>query len=79
VAGALCGCPDGQKRVSQEDQCRPVESWLIPIWVLRRNQNNLQFNQTLANPLHPLTMEYVRLFEQGVAQCYPNTALRQIK
>lgn len=76
IANELCGCPTGQKRAGPEDQCRPVESWTIPLWVLRRDRHNLVFNETFANPRDQLNREYVRLFESGVAQCYPHTTLR---
>jgi len=34
------------------------------------------YNETFANPLNPLNKEYVRLFEKGIAQCYPQTLLK---
>ncbi|KAF7632829.1 hypothetical protein Mgra_00007760 [Meloidogyne graminicola] len=76
IAETLCGCPNGQKRPSTEEQCRPVESWQIPLWILRRNNQNLLFNETFANPLNSLNKEYVRLFEKGISQCYPQTLLK---
>ncbi|KAL3070193.1 hypothetical protein niasHT_039386 [Heterodera trifolii] len=76
IGGELCGCPTGQKRASADDQCRLVESFTIPLWVLRRGVHNLVFNSTFANPIDQLNKEYVRQFSTGVAQCYPHTALR---
>uniref|UniRef100_A0A183C216 EGF-like domain-containing protein n=1 Tax=Globodera pallida TaxID=36090 RepID=A0A183C216_GLOPA len=76
IGGELCGCPMGHKRSGPDDQCRLVESFTIPLWVLRRGVHNLVFNDTFANPIDQLNKEYVRLFDAGVAQCYPHTALR---
>lgn len=76
IAETLCGCPNGQKRPSIEEKCRPVESWQIPLWIIRKNNNQLLYNETFANPLNPLNKEYVRLFEKGIAQCYPQTLLK---
>uniref|UniRef100_A0A1I7YSN6 EGF-like domain-containing protein n=1 Tax=Steinernema glaseri TaxID=37863 RepID=A0A1I7YSN6_9BILA len=76
VADSLCGCPHGEKRASPKDVCRPVESWTVPLWVIRRDQHNLVYNQSFGNPLNEVNREYVRRFESGVGQCYPHTALR---
>lgn len=51
IAGSVCGCGNGEKRSSPKDRCRAVESWTIPLWVIRRNQHNLVYNETFANPL----------------------------
>lgn len=72
----MCGCPHGEKRASTGDLCRAVESWNVPLWVIRRNNHNIVYNETFANPVDALNKEYVRLFETGVGQCYPHTELR---
>lgn len=76
VAGSVCGCPSGEKRASDKDHCRPVESWSVPLWVIRKNQENLVFNETFANPHDELNKQYVKAFEDGVAQSYPKTSLK---
>uniref|UniRef100_F1KPJ6 Transmembrane cell adhesion receptor mua-3 n=1 Tax=Ascaris suum TaxID=6253 RepID=F1KPJ6_ASCSU len=76
IAGSVCGCPHGEKRASTGDLCRAVESWNVPLWVIRRNNHNIVYNETFANPVDALNKEYVRLFETGVGQCYPHTELR---
>uniref|UniRef100_A0AC34QH72 Uncharacterized protein n=1 Tax=Panagrolaimus sp. JU765 TaxID=591449 RepID=A0AC34QH72_9BILA len=76
IAGSVCGCINGEKRASPKDKCHPVESWTLPLWVIRKNQHNLVYNETFANPLEPLNKEYVEGFEKGVAECYPHTVLK---
>uniref|UniRef100_A0AC35GEY8 Notch n=1 Tax=Panagrolaimus sp. PS1159 TaxID=55785 RepID=A0AC35GEY8_9BILA len=76
IAGSICGCVNGEKRASPKDKCRPVESFPVPLWVIRKNQNNLVYNETFGNPLDSLNKEYVKSFEKGVAECYPHTVLK---
>ncbi|KAI6201465.1 hypothetical protein M3Y96_00844600 [Aphelenchoides besseyi] len=76
IAGELCGCANGEKRSSPRDSCHPVESWQIPLWVIRRRQQNLVYNNSFANPLDSINKAYVRMFEDGVGQCYPHTSLK---
>lgn len=52
IVAGTCGCANGEKRASSKDKCRPVESWTLPLWIIRKNQNNLIFNETFANPVN---------------------------
>lgn len=45
------------------------------LWVVRKDNENIVYNDILANPLHSITKELVKRFENGVGQCYPQTAL----
>ncbi|KAI1731796.1 calcium-binding EGF domain-containing protein [Ditylenchus destructor] len=76
IASEVCGCPAGEKRSSPKEHCRQTESWTIPLWVIRKNQHNLVFNETFANPMDNLNKEYVKSFEDGIAECYPQTELK---
>ncbi|KHN76197.1 Transmembrane cell adhesion receptor mua-3 [Toxocara canis] len=76
IAGSVCGCAHGDKRASANDVCHAVESWNVPLWVIRRGNQNIVYNETFANPVDALNKEYVRLFESGVGQCYPHTELK---
>lgn len=75
IAGSLCGCTHGEKRSSPTDICRPVEAWNIVLWVMRKDDEKLMYTDILANPRHMVTKELVKRFENGIGQCYPNTAL----
>lgn len=75
IAGSVCGCVNGEKRASPKDKCRPVESWTIPLWVIRKHQQNLLYNDSFANPLDNVHKSYAKSFESGVSQCYPHTNL----
>ncbi|OZC08479.1 hypothetical protein X798_04540 [Onchocerca flexuosa] len=75
IAGSICGCSHGEKRSSPTDVCRPVEAWNIVLWVMRKDEEKLAYTDILANPRHTITKEFVRRFESGIGQCYPNTAL----
>lgn len=46
------------------------------MWVIRRKQQNLVYNETFANPLDETNKQYVRMFETGVGNCYPHTSLK---
>jgi hypothetical protein len=54
IGGEICGCPQGQKRAGPDDHCRVVESWIFPLWVIRKNQYGINYNETFANPLDNL-------------------------
>lgn len=75
IAGSLCGCAHGEKRSSPGDICRSVEAWNIVLWVVRKDNEKLAYTDILANPRHSVTKDFVQRFENGVGQCYPNTAL----
>lgn len=75
IAGSLCGCVHGEKRSSPTDICRPVEAWNIVLWVIRKDHEKLAYTDILANPRHAVTKELVKRFENGIVQCYPNTAI----
>jgi hypothetical protein len=76
IAGEVCGCTNGEKRSGPTDSCHPVESWQIPLWIIRRHQQNLVFNDSFGNPLDSVNKAYVKMFENGVGQCYPHTNLK---
>uniref|UniRef100_A0A915EAS0 Uncharacterized protein n=1 Tax=Ditylenchus dipsaci TaxID=166011 RepID=A0A915EAS0_9BILA len=76
IADSVCGCPESQKRASKADHCTPVEGVQIPVWVIRKNNDNLVHNTTFNNPQEPITKQYINLFESGVAQSYPQTTLK---
>lgn len=76
IAGQICGCTNGEKRANSKDSCHPVESWQIPLWVIRRHQQNLVFNESFGNPQDSIHKAYVKMFEDGIGQCYPHTNLR---
>ncbi|VDN55231.1 unnamed protein product [Dracunculus medinensis] len=76
IAGSVCGCAHGEKRGTLNDPCRAVESWSIILWVIRKDTEVLIYNETFANPVHPLNKEYVRRFESGISQCYSQTLLK---
>ncbi|KAK0416184.1 hypothetical protein QR680_012332 [Steinernema hermaphroditum] len=76
IADSICGCPHGEKRATLKDVCRPVESWTVPLWVIRKDHHNLVYNQSFGNPQDAVNREYVQRFESGVSQCYPHTSLR---
>lgn len=76
VGGQVCGCTNGEKRANSKEPCRPVESWQVPLWIIRRHQQNLVFNDSFGNPLDAVNKAYVKMFEDGVGQCYPHTNLK---
>ena len=69
IGGVTCGCTNGEKRASSREACQPVESWRVPIWVLRRDRHNLVYNSSFANPLDFVTKDYMQAFERGVGEC----------
>ncbi|VDK69878.1 unnamed protein product [Litomosoides sigmodontis] len=71
----LCVCPPGQKRTSPEQKCRQVDSWSLPLWVVRQDSNELNYNKDLANPQSEQYRELVAAFEKGIAESYANTPL----
>lgn len=44
--------------------------------MIRKDTEVLIYNETFANPVHPLNKEYVRRFESGISQCYSQTLLK---
>ncbi|CAG9540270.1 unnamed protein product [Cercopithifilaria johnstoni] len=72
----LCVCPPEQKRPAHGEKCRPVESWSLPLWVIRQNNEELNYNDNLANPRSDRYKELVTSFEKGIAESYANTPLR---
>ncbi|CAD5215432.1 unnamed protein product [Bursaphelenchus okinawaensis] len=75
IGDAVCGCINGEKRASLKDKCRPVEHWTVPLWVIRRHQKNLVYNESFSNPLDAVYRYYSRDFESGVGQSYLHTPL----
>uniref|UniRef100_A0A1I7VU29 Transmembrane matrix receptor MUP-4 n=1 Tax=Loa loa TaxID=7209 RepID=A0A1I7VU29_LOALO len=72
----LCVCPSGQKRPNADEKCRAVESWSLPLWVIRQNTEELNYNDNLANPQNDRYKELVNAFEKGIAESYANTPLK---
>ncbi|VDN07984.1 unnamed protein product [Thelazia callipaeda] len=76
IAGRLCGCPFGEKRTGQGEKCRAVESWSLPLWVVREGNKEINYDQNLANPHDEHYKKLVSGFEKGIAESYANTPLR---
>ncbi|VDM70821.1 unnamed protein product [Strongylus vulgaris] len=51
LAGSVCGCPVGMRRAASTDVCRAVETWNVPLWVIRKENKNLVYNDSFANPM----------------------------
>uniref|UniRef100_A0A915PRP0 Uncharacterized protein n=1 Tax=Setaria digitata TaxID=48799 RepID=A0A915PRP0_9BILA len=83
-----CQCPSGEKRPSPDEKCRPnpvrlinlvkfpVESWSLPLWVIRQNTNELNYNSDLENQQSEQYKELVNSFVKGIAESYANTPLK---
>lgn len=76
VAGKICGCPKGQKRKDASSPCRAVESWNLPLYVIRDGHNKITYSPSLANPLNDEHKDLVSRFETGVSQSYDKTPLK---
>ncbi|PAV59374.1 hypothetical protein WR25_03507 [Diploscapter pachys] len=76
IAGHICGCPPDMRRASDKDVCRVVESWNVPLVVVRDKSKNIQYTPELSNPLDSHYKEYVERFEDGIKGCYPHTDLK---
>uniref|UniRef100_A0A914CT96 Uncharacterized protein n=1 Tax=Acrobeloides nanus TaxID=290746 RepID=A0A914CT96_9BILA len=76
IAGTVCGCVNGEKRASPKDHCRPVEPVNFPLWVIRKNHNQLTYNDTFGNPQDAINKQYVDDFNNGIADSYPQTTLK---
>ncbi|KAK6019530.1 hypothetical protein OSTOST_14832 [Ostertagia ostertagi] len=81
IAGKLCGCPKGQKRKDAQSPCRVasgmfVESFNLPLYVIRDGNNPLKYTPGLANPRDDRHKELVERFESGVGQSYDKTPLK---
>lgn len=50
LSGRLCGCPKGMKRSGPDAICRVVESWSLPLVVIRDGANKLNYSPNLGNP-----------------------------
>lgn len=53
-----------------------VESWSLPLWVVRQNTEELNYNDNLANPKSEQYKQLVTAFEKGIAESYANTPLK---
>ncbi|KAK6029102.1 hypothetical protein OSTOST_04792, partial [Ostertagia ostertagi] len=62
IAGKLCGCPKGQKRKDAQSPCRVVESFNLPLYVIRDGNNPLKYTPGLANPRDDRHKELVRVW-----------------
>ncbi|KAK6051504.1 hypothetical protein COOONC_10992 [Cooperia oncophora] len=76
IAGKLCGCPKGQKRKDAQSPCRVVESFNLPLYVVRDGNNPLKYTPALANPRDDRHKELVERFESGVGDSYDKTPLK---
>lgn len=52
-----------------------VESWSLPLWVVRQNTKELNYDKDLANPESEQYRELVAAFEKGIAESYAHTPL----
>ncbi|MFH4974923.1 hypothetical protein AB6A40_001632 [Gnathostoma spinigerum] len=77
IAEKLCGCPNGQKRNGTEGKCRQVESWHIPLWVIRNGSTPLEYTDSIANPQDSIHKQLVTAFEKGIQDSYDHTPLRK--
>ncbi|KAK6028756.1 EGF-like domain protein [Ostertagia ostertagi] len=64
------------RRAASTDVCRAVESWNVPLLVIRKEHTNLIYNDSFANPMDSTYKSYVRDYERGIGGCYPHTTLR---
>ncbi|GMT19358.1 hypothetical protein PFISCL1PPCAC_10655, partial [Pristionchus fissidentatus] len=76
IAGRLCGCPKGQKRAGPDEPCRVVESWSIPLVVVRDGEKKIDYSPNLANPHDSTHKTLVSRFEDGVGESYRKTKLK---
>ncbi|CAB3403060.1 unnamed protein product [Caenorhabditis bovis] len=76
IAGSICGCPDGMKRASSSDVCRVVESWNVPLWVVRDKEKPIVYSESFDNPQTPAYKTYSTRLEKGIEGCYPHTELK---
>ncbi|VDL68984.1 unnamed protein product [Nippostrongylus brasiliensis] len=76
IAGKLCGCPKGQKRKDAQSPCRVVESFNLPLYVIRDGGKSIKYTPSLANPQDDTHKDLVDRFEVGIAQSYNNTPLK---
>ncbi|KHJ84237.1 SEA domain protein, partial [Oesophagostomum dentatum] len=75
IAGKLCGCPKGQKRKDANSPCRVVESFNLPLYVIRDGEKQIKFTPNVADPRDDLHKDLVGRFESGIAQSYNKTPL----
>ncbi|KAK6051490.1 EGF-like domain protein [Cooperia oncophora] len=64
------------RRAAPTDACHSVESWNVPLLVMRKEHTNLIYNDSFANPMDSTYKKYVRDYERGIGGCYPHTILR---
>lgn len=76
IAGHICGCPDGMKRRDANSECRVVESWNVPLWVVRDKEKPIVFSESFDNPQTPVYKDYSKRLEKGIEGCYPHTELK---
>ncbi|KAL3093349.1 hypothetical protein niasHS_005863 [Heterodera schachtii] len=76
IGEELCGCPPGQKRAGPDEICRQVIAFTFPVWVVRKYQHQLQYNESFANPQDSIYKLFVTSFESGVRQSYAQTPLQ---
>lgn len=53
-----------------------IESWSLPLWVVRHNNVELNYNDELANPQSAPYKELADSFEKGIAESYAHTPLK---
>uniref|UniRef100_A0A0N4ZF68 Transmembrane matrix receptor MUP-4 n=1 Tax=Parastrongyloides trichosuri TaxID=131310 RepID=A0A0N4ZF68_PARTI len=71
IAGKVCGCPNGQKRKTIEDSCKPVEGINLPLWVAREGQVPIKYdNKVHGNPIDEENRRLTSKFEKGVGETF---------
>ncbi|RCN51669.1 EGF-like domain protein [Ancylostoma caninum] len=76
IAGKLCGCPKGQKRKDAKSPCRVVESFNLPLYVIKDGTKVIKFTPDIANPRNDEHKDLVERFEMGVSESYDKTPLK---
>uniref|UniRef100_A0A183FQQ6 VWFA domain-containing protein n=1 Tax=Heligmosomoides polygyrus TaxID=6339 RepID=A0A183FQQ6_HELPZ len=64
IAGKLCGCPKGQKRKDAQSPCRVVESFNLPLYVIRDGSKTIKYTSSLANPRDEQHRDLVERYAQ---------------
>ncbi|CAJ0941120.1 unnamed protein product, partial [Mesorhabditis belari] len=65
-----CTCPKGMKRAGPKDKCQLVESWNLPLYVIRDHSSPIAWTTELANPSNDYRKEIVDRFITGIAEVY---------
>ncbi|VDK46272.1 unnamed protein product [Gongylonema pulchrum] len=60
----------------EADPIMIVESWTLPLWIIRSGNQVLNYTDNLANPHDEQHKHLVTAFEKGVGESYASTPLR---